>query len=48
MRKRREFKKVYLCGRSHKADDWTLVGVLGLAVDHSQLVLVVDLLTIGT
>ena len=33
-------------GRPHEADDGPLVGVLGLAVDDGQLVLVVHLLLV--
>ena len=37
---------VYLVGGPHEADDGPLVGVLGLAVDNGQLVLVVHLLLV--
>ena len=37
---------VYLVGGPHEADDGPLVGVLGLAVDDGQLVLVVHLLLV--
>ena len=35
-----------LIGRAHQADDRPLVGVLGLAVDDSQVILVVHLFVI--